>query len=298
MVPDPAVTAPNNARLPTVNLYEYGAANPILFIDRDGTETYILVDTSGRKIDRDAVATREREILEDYQSQFPQENACHLDAAEDVCSDPPKIYKVQAYDLGKLGDRIAEITAEAKKYGYGKTVELSIWGHQGQENGPTGRNLTSGPHAVEKKQLDFAGWEKIDFNFDPQKSIAVFYGCNSLSFPQHFLTQRSDLRFAAAFGISSYPSYSNKRYERVDDYESVEEHYRIYYWGRGPAFSYDIQGLTLFARAEHMEKFFPNTALEFGDKYDPTSFPNMTFDRALSVFYHNFPEEEPGGSCW
>jgi hypothetical protein len=116
----------------------------------------------------------------------------------------------------------------------------------------------------------------------------VFYGCNNVSFPQRFLAQRSDLRFAASYGVASYPSYSNKYYVRVDDYERVKEHYEIYYWGRGK-WNEPQEGLTLFAR-----EFVGEDIFRFGDKpyhwdvsprpLDPRFFPNMTYERAMSVF--------------
>jgi RHS repeat-associated protein len=206
---DPLATATDSRRLPKVNIYQYGNNNPVAFVDTSGKQdVYILVDTSGRKIDVDAVVTREQEIWSGYYDQLDRmsEPVCRGDAPEqEVCS-PPHIIKIQAYDLGKLHQQIDDVVSDAKRKGFGKTVELSVWGHQGREDGPKGRDKTSGPHAVDGYQLNSAGWNEIDFNFDPDGSIAVFYGCNNVSFPQRFLAQRSDLRFAASYGVASYPS--------------------------------------------------------------------------------------------
>jgi RHS repeat-associated protein len=282
------------------NLYAYASCNPLRLRDIAGTQpqeggtegkVYILIDTSGRKIDQDALATREQEILDAYQADLDRGASVSTGSPETEVCNPPHIYKIQAYDLGKLKDQIDGVVAEAKKYGYGKTVEVSIWGHQGKEHGPRGRDPTSGPYAVDRTQLDPEGWRQIDFNFDPDQSIAAFYGCNSLAFPERFMNQHSDVRFAAAFGVGSYPSYSNTRYVRVDDYEHVQGHYAIYYWGRGHQWEKE-EGLTLFARGSEFGGD-PQEIHRFGDEpyhwdvsprpLDPRFFPNMTFDRAQSI---------------
>jgi dihydropteroate synthase len=91
-------------------------------------------------------------------------------------------------------------------FGFGKTVEFSEWGH-GASDGPRGRDLTTGPDSLDKKQMTLKGWAKIDFNFDPKHSIAAFYGCKELDFAKRFIDKQPDLQYSAGFDVSSFPSW-------------------------------------------------------------------------------------------
>jgi RHS repeat-associated protein len=176
-----------------VNLFCYARGNPILFMDPFGKDVYILLNTSGREIDYAAVATRKAEI----ESRISLENRQGKD----------KIIVLEAFDLAQLKSQIDKEIAEAKKQGFGKTVELSEWGHGGTD-GPVGKLETSGSDQLgpgnDRKQMKFDSWVKIDFNFDPKHSIAAFYGCND--FAKRLVNAIPDLQLAGGYDVSSFPS--------------------------------------------------------------------------------------------
>jgi hypothetical protein len=167
----------------------------MIFMDPDGKDVYILINTGGRPIDYAAVATRKAEI----ESRISAEGREKQDS----------VRVVEAFDLGKLHSKVDDVIRESK-IKFGKTVELSEWGHGGHD-GPIGRDVTSGRDRLadddgSKKQMQLAEWAKIDFNFDPKHSIAAFYGCNELDFAKKFIAQQPNLQFTAGFDVSSYPS--------------------------------------------------------------------------------------------
>jgi hypothetical protein len=96
------------------------------------------------------------------------------------------------------------VVHDAKTNGFGKTVEFSHYGHNGIQDGPIGNELvaTSDGNAT---QLPFDEWAKIDFNFHPTRSFAVFYGCNSYAFAERFWTAQP-VTYAGGYAVPSFPS--------------------------------------------------------------------------------------------
>jgi RHS repeat-associated protein len=209
---DPRIQDTNDGDAGLVNAYRYVLGNPLLFMDPDGRDVYILLNTGGREIDYAAVSTRKAEI----ESRIAAEGRGQQD----------RIYVLEAFDLGQLRSQIENVTAGSiwdewasshaqllswmtGPVGFGKTVELSEWGHGGKD-GPIGRDVTSGGDRLgpgrDRNQLTLDGWTKIDFNFDPKHSIAAFYGCDELDFAKRFIARQPKLQYAAGFGMSSYPS--------------------------------------------------------------------------------------------
>jgi RHS repeat-associated protein len=210
--PDPRIRDANGGDAGLLNAYRYVLGNPMLFMDPDGRDVYILLNTGGREIDYAAVSTRKAEI----ESRIAAEGRGQRD----------RVYVLETFDLGRLGSQIESITSGSiwdewasshaqllswagGPQGFGKTVELSEWGHGGKD-GPIGRDVTSGGDRLgpgrDQNQMTLNGWTKIDFNFDPKHSIAAFYGCEELGFAKRFIARQPKLQFAAAFGMSSYPS--------------------------------------------------------------------------------------------
>jgi RHS repeat-associated protein len=180
-----------------VSPYCYVLNNPLLFMDPDGKDVYILVNVNGREIDYAAIATRKAEI----EQIIRREQRWGKDA----------IYVINAFDLGTLKSQVDADVYEAKQKGYGKTVEFSEWGHGGSD-GPRGEFVVTsvddrlGEGKKENRQLKFSSWANIDFNFDPKHSLAVFYGCKELDFAERFLKAQPSLQFAGGYDESSYPS--------------------------------------------------------------------------------------------
>jgi hypothetical protein len=183
--------------------------NPILYVDPDGKSAYILVYTSGAPEFRDAALTRAGEILS--MSTF----------------DPTKdhIYILEVSDFGKLNEQVKNVVADANKNNYGKTSEFAVWSHSGYD-GPIGdESASSDPlynegdpyttptgesstRSSTSSQLSKKGWDKIDFNFDPNNSCGAFYGCNSQFFAQTFLKIQENVKQTAGQQASAYPSIS------------------------------------------------------------------------------------------
>jgi RHS repeat-associated protein len=216
---DPSARDANEGDAGLLNAYRYVLSNPMLFMDPDGRDAYILLNTGGREIDYAAVSTRKAEI----ESRIAATGRRGQD----------RVYVVEAFDLGQLRRQIEGITAGSRwdewasshakllswmagPQGFGKTVELSEWGHGGKD-GPIGRDVTSGSDRLgpgrDEKQLKLDGWNKIDFNFDPKHSIAAFYGCEELEFAKRFIARQPKLQFAAAYGMSSYPSSKGTEFD-------------------------------------------------------------------------------------
>ncbi len=191
-----------------VNLYRYSNDNPVLYIDTNGEEAYILINTSGRKIDEATISTRKREI----------EDMPTFNKASDF------VFVVEAYDLGKLEEKIEEITIRAELFGIGKTSEVSIYGHASTD-GPVGKKLTSGKYAKDGKQLSIEGWEKIDFNW-ADDSNAYFCGCNTLEFAKNFLYTQKDLKTSAGYDVYSTPSLSFRQFKTDGDLRRESESVR------------------------------------------------------------------------
>ncbi|WP_210570625.1 SpvB/TcaC N-terminal domain-containing protein [Streptomyces sp. GESEQ-4] len=265
--PDPLILsrdafASGNGR--AVHVYSYCANSPLVAVDLDGLDVHILVDTSGRDIDKAAVATRKHEI----------ESSASYDSNTDA------IYTLTVHDLGKMGEKVAGVVATAKKERRGETVEFSVWGHAGAD-GPVGDDLTSGKFALEKKQMTLDGWKAIDYNWKWGDSFAAFYGCKA-TFADSFLKSQETkaLGKAGFFETASYPSLSPTKYMNkmeirpwgVDDVAKGIAHGRlrvsaevgIWYLGidkwehrKGTAFSTDAEVTPMTWRYSTLPYFLP-----------------------------------------
>jgi len=167
---------------PGTSPFVFALNTPISAIDPDGERVFFVISTpyaSGGSQFEAAALTREREIRNDKS----------FDKAKD------QVYVIDAYDLGKLVDQIREKIMDAEKNGFGQTVEVSYYGHNGQFAGPIGSSTTTGPYDLEDYtensddwgQMTAAGWQEINFNFDPNCSIFAIYGCQSAGFAEEVL---------------------------------------------------------------------------------------------------------------
>lgn len=106
-----------------------------------------------------------------------------------------KLIYITDDNLGNLKSNIESQIKEAIKSGYGKTVELSVFSHSGND-GPKGyydpnnsRDLSKETGSeYDKGQMSLKNWGDINYNFDTKKSIASFYGCNSYTWAEKFLS--------------------------------------------------------------------------------------------------------------
>ena len=184
--------------------FAYCANNPVMLIDPDGKDIYMLFYVTGNGKQQDdamfkaSAETRKRDI----------ENSKGFNKESDI------VILMGIQDLGKLGDEVGGIINDYSKQ-YGKTAEFGIWSHNGWYDGPIGSVETSSD-AFERTQMTVDGWSKIKFNWSDNAS-AGFYGCNSgrkhndrasfttiLSGKQHF-------RNVVIYGQTnfSYPSTSS-----------------------------------------------------------------------------------------
>ena len=162
---------------PFASSYHFALNSVLQFIDSDGERVYFII-VSGADADiQSAAKTREDEIL----------NSPGFDKNKD------HVYVIQIFDLGKLKEEVDKKVNDAKKKGYGLTVEASFFSHAGGD-GPQGTVETSKNSLksvtgsnLDKKQLSPSGWKEINFNFDPNESVAAFYGCNTDVFAQKYL---------------------------------------------------------------------------------------------------------------
>lgn len=105
-----------------------------------------------------------------------------------------KLIELKSSSLGNLAGEVKGELAKAKKEGYGKTYELSVFSHAGID-GPVGAydpkniydlSVESGM-GTDKGQMSLEGWSKINWNFDSNNSVAAFYGCQSDAFAEKFM---------------------------------------------------------------------------------------------------------------
>jgi RHS repeat-associated protein len=167
------------------NPYNYTMQNPINLIDPTGmgSETTdpnkggvrIVLDLGGGSGISGAAETRAKQI----QKLNPHD----------------KLIFITDTNLGNLKSNIETQLKQAKEDGYGKTLELSVFSHNGGD-GPIGsydednsRDLsrTTGS-AFDRGQMSKENWADIDYNFDTNNSIAAFYGCNSASWAEQFIS--------------------------------------------------------------------------------------------------------------
>lgn len=145
--------------------YQYGANNPVKYIDVNGDSLYILVYTMGNERGDEwfkaAALTRQNDIM----------HSKGFDPKRD------KVVTIGISDLGTLKDKI-EATVKDNSEKYGGTAEFGIYSHAGAGDGPVGGTYTSSD-GVDLKQMSSEGWSKINFNWAGDGSRANFYGCNT-----------------------------------------------------------------------------------------------------------------------
>jgi RHS repeat-associated protein len=198
--PDPAVASPSGRMLATpwdLNPYAYVTQSPTLYWDPDGEDAYMIVFTNRPADDvfRKAADTRKAEI----------EASPSFDPKHD------HVYEAGVLDLGRLRDQVDVWVKDAKTNNYGRTVAFDVFGHTGGRDGPRADMTATGPSKLgddqrDDRQMSPAGWAAIDFNWDTERSIAVFHGCHSFGFAQKFKDLQPDLNSAAGFRGFSYPS--------------------------------------------------------------------------------------------
>lgn len=168
-----------------------------------GSEVYFVIYTGGSADAYDSAKTRIEQIKK-------QKN--YNDKLD-------KIYYIEVSDLGKLEEEVERRVEEAICEGYGKTVEVSFFGHGGGD-GPIGRieasrnslsDITRRP--FDGRQLSPTGWKEIDFNFDPDGSFAVFYGCKTIDFAQQFLHLQPNVKFTSGIDGNGGASSNEEIYK-------------------------------------------------------------------------------------
>ncbi len=124
-----------------------------------------------------------------------------------------KIIYITDNNLGNLKSNVAKELAQAKKDGYGETLELSVFSHNGAD-GPKGgyyednaKDLSKEPGMTifERGQMSKENWGDVDFNFNKDNSIATFYGCNSASWAEQFFSMSKEVKFAAGIAGKAGP---------------------------------------------------------------------------------------------
>jgi hypothetical protein len=105
-----------------------------------------------------------------------------------------KLIYITDSNLGNLKNNIESQIKAAQKEGYGKTMEFSVFSHNAKD-GPIGSydpdnkkdlSVQTGS-AFDRGQMSMDNWDDINYNFDKNNSIAVFYGCNSSDYSERFM---------------------------------------------------------------------------------------------------------------
>jgi len=133
-------------------------------------------------------------------------------------------------DLGNLKGQVNEWVRDAGEKGYGSTVSFEHFGHHGILHGPVG-DVPPSRFALgdgSTHQITPDSWGQINFNWDPEKSLAVFHGCNSLEFGKTFQKQQPEVQWVGGFTSPSYPSVS-QRYRLLPDKLKMSDN--IYFVG-------------------------------------------------------------------
>ena len=121
-------------KYPDMGAYGYCGGNPVVMVDPDGSRVWFVLytDDGDNGIFSLAAKTRENEIHK--RMDFNKEN--------------DHIYLIKYTDLAKLKDLVKSSIDDANNRGYGKTVEVASYSHQGSGDGPIGNELTSGSHSA------------------------------------------------------------------------------------------------------------------------------------------------------
>jgi RHS repeat-associated protein len=201
------VTDPHAQNYWSFSQYVYALNQPLNIIDPNGKDVYFLIYDPKKDPDfKNALDTRKREI----------QNSKTFNSKKD------HVYVIAVSDLGKLGKRIDEKVKDAQNKGYGKTVEVSFFGHAGGD-GPVGSQETSGANnlakstgqSVDGNQLSPKGWNAINWNFDKTNSIFSIYGCNGDLFAEKFIQSNPDVAFTSGSSGSSGDTYSLDKFSKV-----------------------------------------------------------------------------------
>ena len=185
----------------SISPYAYCLDNPIMCIDPDGRNIYMLFYTVGNKDEeadrmfKAAAETRKQDIMKSKE----------FDSSKDI------VILSSIFNLGSLGDIVNNII-DTYSEKYGKTAEFGFWSHSAFD-GPAGTKTTS-HDLTGNNQMSIEGWGKINFNWEENAS-AYFYGCRSgvpsksgVSFTTN-LSGQENFHNVSIYGQTSY-SYPSK----------------------------------------------------------------------------------------
>lgn len=185
----------------SISPYAYCLDNPIMCIDPDGRNIYMLFYTVGNKDEeadrmfKAAAETRKQDIMKSKE----------FDSSKDI------VILSSISNLGSLGDIVNNII-DTYSEKYGKTAEFGFWSHSAFD-GPAGTKTTS-HDLTGNNQMSMEGWGKINFNWEENAS-AYFYGCRSgvpsksgVSFTTN-LSRQENFHNVSIYGQTSY-SYPSK----------------------------------------------------------------------------------------
>jgi RHS repeat-associated protein len=195
----------------SVSPYAYCNNNPVNRIDPSGLDSYMVFYSTSDARFKAAAETRQREI----------------ESQKEFNSKKDHVYMVEIGDLGTLGDRVSGMVQDATDNRYGMTVEASFYTH-GAVDGPVGDVSTTGEYnlknetglAFDDKQLSTTGWSNINWNFDPNNSVAAFYGCRTAGFAERFFDY-SNVQYTAGQGGRVGPSSSTDDFSPVGYFSRV-----------------------------------------------------------------------------